>query len=86
MKRYQVYLNPQTVSIFDAFAEETDLPRSSLIRMAMDTLAATFSGLLVSHKNKDARTGLDPLIGLIKPKNKTTTHFAENIDDIYLRN
>lgn len=84
MKRYQVYLNPQSVEIIDNFASEVDLGRAKIIRDAIDRLAANLSKVLV--KEKVALDGpLDELVGIIKLKGNKKTRMAENIDEIYLK-
>lgn len=82
MKRYQVYLNPQSVETIDSFQEEINLERSAILRMAVDAVAANLGQLM--HGRKSLKGPLDELVGLIKPKTKKKTNFAKNIDEIYL--
>ena len=82
MKRYQVYLNPQSVETIDSFQEEINIERSAILRMVIDTLAANL-GLLM-HGRKSVKGPLDDLVGMIKPKTKKRTNFAQKVDEIYL--
>lgn len=84
MKRYQVYLNPQSVEVIDNFAAKTDLGRAKIIRDAIDRLAANMSKVLV-QKKVVLEGPLDELVGIIKMKGRKKTNIAENIDEIYLK-
>lgn len=84
MKRYQVYLHPQSVNILDFFEKETDISRSRVIRYVVDAAAENLTNLLVQKKKKTSITGpLDRIVGIIKCKK--TTNWAEKIDEIYLK-
>jgi hypothetical protein len=85
MKRYQVYLNPQSVSIIDAFGKEVKLSRSRILQMMVDSVAGNLSKLLVTRRNKRVKGALDDIVGSITIKGKKKTDFAQNIDEIYLR-
>lgn len=50
MKRYQVYLNPQSVSVLDELSKVSDLTRSQLIREAVEGAAARVGNLLALFK------------------------------------
>lgn len=82
MKRYQVYLNPQSVETIDSIEEEINLERSAILRMAIDAVAFNLGQLM--HGRKLVKGPLDDLVGMIKPKTKKRTNFAQKIDDIYL--
>lgn len=84
MKRYQVYLNPHSVSILDEFAKHTQIPKSKVIRLAIDQLAENLARVFASSKTPPEDTYLlDSLVGSIKIKGKKT-NLAQNIDEIYL--
>lgn len=86
MKRYQVYLNPSSVSVIDEFGKHIDISRSQLIRMAIDQVAQNLAKIFVATKTPPRNTYiLDSLVGAIKLRGKRT-NFAQNIDEIYLRN
>ena len=78
MKRYQVYLNQNSVNVLDDFGEKTNLDRSVMIRMAIKTLAENLSKLKM--KQGDIPGDLDKAIGLIKA-NKSDS--SKRVDDIY---
>jgi len=82
MKRYQLYLNPQSVQVIDAFESEVKLSRSGIIRLAVDALARNLITALPAEK---APAGaLDSLIGIITPSGRHSTNIAAQVDDIYL--
>lgn len=84
-KRYQVYLNPNSVSILDEYGEHTNISRSQLIQMAIDQVAQNLRKVFVSTQTPVKNNYiLDSLIGAIKFEGNKTTNFAENIDEIYL--
>ena len=82
MKRYQVYLNPQSIERIDAFEEEIKLERSAILRMAIDAVAANLGQLIFDKKQ--VKGPLDELVGFIKPRIKKKTNIASHIDEIYL--
>lgn len=85
MKRYQVYLNPKSVSILDEFEKYSSISRSKLIREAIDRLAQNLSKVFVDKEvvaNK--KMVLDSLIGIITDQNLKETNYAVNDDSIYL--
>lgn len=84
-KRYQLYLNPNSVSILDEYSEQTDISRSQLIQMAIDQVAQNLRKVFVSTKTPVKNSYLlDSLIGAIKLEGNKQTNFASNIDKIYL--
>lgn len=86
MKRYQVYLNPESVSILDEFGDISNISRSKVIQRAIDGVAEQLL-TVVKRKTRKRKTyyALDNLVGFIDIKSDKPTHFAEHIDDIYLR-
>jgi hypothetical protein len=86
MKRYQIYLNPHSVSILDEYGKHTDISRSRLIQMGIDQLAHTLRKVFIATKTpSETKYILDSLIGAVNLTEKKRTNVAENIDDIYLR-
>ena len=85
MKRYQVYLNPHSVSILDDFENYTNISRSKLIREAIDRLAQNLTRVLVA-KNElpQEKLILDSLIGFINIKGQKQTNYALRDDSVYL--
>lgn len=82
MKRYQVYLNQQSVRTLDIFEKEIKLSRSGIIRLAVDALA---KNLILALPAPKAPVGLlDDLVGIITPATKKPTNMAVQVDDIYL--
>ncbi len=85
MKRYQVYLDPATVSILDDFEESSRLSRSQLIRLSIDRLAENLSKVFIAQKVKPSRRYvLDSLSGVIKTRSRET-NFAQRPDRRYLQ-
>lgn len=84
MKRYQLYLNPHSISVLDEVGTDIGLSRSHLIRLAIETLVDNLTKVFIATKTppKDKHI-LDSLIGSIKIKGSKKTNFAQNIDDIY---
>lgn len=86
MKRYQVYLNPQSVSILDEYGKNTNISRSQLIQMAIDQVAQNLRKVFVATNTPSGTHYiLDSLVGAIKLKDREKTNLAANVDEIYLR-
>ncbi|MCL4353196.1 hypothetical protein M1615_01835 [Patescibacteria group bacterium] len=84
MKRYQVYLNQQSVSILDDFGKHTDISRSRLLQIITDQIAQNLAKVFVATKTTPSdKYILDSLIGAIKSPGNKKTNFARNIDEIY---
>lgn len=84
VRRYQVYLDPHSVSILDDLEKEVDISRSKIIRDLVDRFARNIATLLPSQKRSGTPI-LDSLIGSIKIKGKKKTNYAMTVDDIYRR-
>lgn len=85
MQRYQVYLNPQSVSVLDEFEKIGDISRSKIIRQAVERIAdilISVSG--AKRKVPVSYSALDKLIGCIRFKSTKKTNYADVDDDIYL--
>ena len=86
MKRYQVYLNPQSVSIVDELAKHINIPKSKLIRESIDRLAEQATKIFVATKTQSKKKYiLDSLAGSISINGKKRTNYASRVDDIYLQ-
>jgi len=85
MKRYQVYLNPGSVSVLDEFEKYSSISRSKLIREAIDRLAQNLSKIFVD-KNvaPDEKLLLDTLVGMINISTLKETNYASEKDPKYL--
>jgi len=85
MKRYQVYLNQNSVSILDEFEKYANISRSKLIREAIDRLAQNLSRIFVAKNIAPGnRLVFDSLIGAINLKGKKETNYALKKDADYL--
>lgn len=85
MKRYQVYLDPHSVSILDDFENYASISRSQLIREAIDRLAQNLSRVFVIKNELPQSTlVLDSLVGFISDNGKNQTNYAEKDDKAYL--
>lgn len=86
MKRYQVYLNPHSVSILDDLRTQTDIPRSKLIQGAIDRFADQVAKVFSKREGQPSNYRyFDKLVGAIHLKTKKPTNFALDIDEIYLQ-
>lgn len=84
MKRYQVYLNPHSISILDDFEKYTNISRSKLIREAIDRLAQNLTRVFVVKKElPQEKLVLDTLVGFINVGHKQT-NYALKDDKTYL--
>lgn len=84
MKRYQVYLDPHSVSILDEIEGLSNISRSKLIRGAIDRFAEQLVKVFSYRPDKPPKMiYLDKLVGAIKLKTKKPTNFANSVDDIY---
>lgn len=86
MKRYQVYLNQNSVAILDDFERYTNISRSRLIRAAIDRLAENLTRVFVAKdiSPKDKYV-FDSLIGCLSFKNRKKTNLASQVDDLYFQ-
>ena len=84
MKRYQVYLNPHSVSIMDDFEKYSNISRSKLMREVIDRLAQNLSRVFVkNNKSPQKKLILDSLVGFINKGHKQT-NYALMDDNLYL--
>ena len=87
MKRYQVYLNPQSINILDQAGDIVPLGRSRLLREAADAAAnrvGNLLGMFKPAKSSDYKW-LDAMIGAVRIKGKKTVNISENVDELYYR-
>lgn len=85
MKRYQVYLNQNSVSVLDDFEKISNISRSKVIRQAIDRLAEQLAHA-VDDKSQKKEYVLDSLNGFVDLKTNKKTNFAQEVDEIYFSN
>lgn len=86
MKRYQLYLDPYSVSVIDDFEKISNISRSKLIREVVDRFAQDLTKVLVKSDAKlQKRYTLDNLVGMIDLKTKKKTDYSMRADDAYLK-
>lgn len=87
MKRYQVYLNQQSVATIDEIANLKGISRSKIIREAVDAAADRISNLLANLKPTPPTkySAFNQLIDSIRLKDRERIKLSENIDDIYYK-
>lgn len=86
MKRYQLYLDPHSVSILDDLVMRTDIPRSKLIQGVIDKFTTQVAKMFSKTENQPSGyTHFDKLVGSIHLKTKKSTNFATDVDEIYLQ-
>jgi hypothetical protein len=83
MKRYQVYLNPDSVATIDQYEQETNLSRSGVIRMVVDAVAVNLQKTRITKRTGTKTGSLDSIIGIIDPNGKKTTYSSAHVDDMY---
>lgn len=86
MKRYQIYLNPHSVSILDDLGKQTDISRSKLIQGVIDRFADQVAKIFLKTVSQPSNySHFDKLVGAIHLKTKSPTNFALDSDEIYLQ-
>ncbi len=86
MKRYQVYLNPNSVAILDDFEKISDISRSKLIREVIDRYVNQLVKVFAKRNDSLPKlTYLDRLVGAIDLKTSKPTNYALDDDEIYLK-
>lgn len=88
MQRYQLYLNPKTVSIIDEFESLSNIARSKQIRAVLERYVDLVAKTVLAPNRPNPKkmyASLDKLVGIIKGDPSVKTHFALDDDSIYLR-
>ena len=80
MKRYQVYLNPNSVAVLDNI---DDISRSSISRRAIDRISEQLIRVAMPRKSNKKYSVLDQMAGFVDLKTNKKTNFAQNVDEIY---
>ena len=82
MKRYQIYLRPNTVKTLEAVAGELEFNRSELIRDVLDRVTNELSKVVTAAGQ--IRVSNHPLMKLAGIGTSHTEKVSKNIDEIYL--
>lgn len=83
MKRYQVYLNPNSVAVLDNFEEISNISRSSVIRQIIDKVSEQLIRVAMPRKSTKKYSVLEQMAGFVDLKTNKKTNFAQNVDEIY---
>ena len=85
MRRYQIYLDPNSVSILDDFGKVTNISRSKIVSEAIDRLADNIIKIFTVNKiASNKKYNFDKLIGIVNLKGKGQTNYAQKSDLDYL--
>lgn len=83
MQRYQIYLEPQSVSVLDEMAKLTNFSRSQIIRDVIDKMASKYEKIIESNRKKRLRNNpLLKMAGFAKGPSRDISH---HVNDIYLK-
>lgn len=85
MKRYQLYLNPHSVSVLDISSETIEMSRSKLIQNVVDRLSKEIIDVAIVKKTprKKQYAVLDKYAGFIDNGSKEKHNYSQTVDDIY---
>lgn len=85
MRRYQVYLNPHSVSILDELSKVSAFSRSQIIREAVEGAASRVGNLLALFKAPNSRdySWLEKMTGSLKVKGRKKVNISERVDQLY---
>ena len=87
MKRYQLYLSPNSVGVLDDFEGISDISRSKLIRRIVDNIAEELIRVFADKKKANKKEYiLDKLAGFVDLKTNKKINFSQHLDeDIYFQ-
>lgn len=83
MNRYQIYLDPKSVEVFDDLAHALKASRAKILRDAIDRVALGYRKVL--SFTRTAQTKDNPLLKMAGFAKSPTGKVSENIDEIYLK-
>lgn len=83
MQRYQIYLNPQSVSVIDNVADVLDISRSQVIRDALEAVACRYEEVVAVLRAQTSKR--NPLLDLIGVEKSKTGRVGVDHDEIYLK-
>lgn len=89
MRRYQVYLNPYSISVLDDLEEIIGISRSKQLRLVINRVAEELASILRAKEASQNKKWflLDELAGFIDLKTDKKTNFTEDIDEVvYFKN
>lgn len=81
MNRYQIYLDPKTVSVFDRVAVNLEVARSQVIRDALSRVAKEFKKALTATRSFDVKN--HPLMKMSGIGKGASKNLASRVDEIY---
>lgn len=84
MKRYQLYLNPYSVSIIDEFEDISNLSRSKIIRYLVDGMSEQLI-TLIRRKKPGKEYFMDSLAGFIDLKISKKLDLVSNLEQVLLQ-
>lgn len=82
MNRYQIYLNPKNVGVFDQVAVDLGLSRSHIVRDWFDRIALEYEKMLMAKRASGLKN--NPLLKMSGIGKSNTPNLSENVDSIYL--
>lgn len=84
MRRYQVYLNPYSISVLDDLEKIIGISRSRQLRLVINRVAEELTSILRAKQASQNKKGflLDELAGFIDLKTDKKTNFIEDIDRV----
>lgn len=85
MKRYQVYLNPHSVSVLDVASDTIEMSRSKLIQNVVDRLSEEIIDVVIVEKTsrKKQYAMFDKYAGFIDNGSKKKHNYSQTVDEIY---
>jgi hypothetical protein len=82
MQRYQVYLEPKSVAVFDQTAQMTGVTRSKIIQQMVDIMALRFSAQL-DIKDVASKKNILSFAGIIKYPKSKKNDWSTRPDNLY---
>jgi len=85
MKRYQLYLNPHSVSVLDTASETIEIVRSKIIQNVVDRVSREIIDIALVKKTsrKKQYAVLDKYAGFIDDGLKKKQNYSQTVDEIY---
>ncbi len=83
MQRYQIYLEPESVSVLDELAKLTNFSRSQIIRDVIDRMAKEYEKILETNRKKRLKN--NPLLKMAGFAKSGTPGLATRVNEIYLK-
>lgn len=82
MNRYQIYLNPKSVDIFDQVAVDLGLSRSHIVRDWFDRIALEYEKMLMAKRTSGFKNS--PLLKMSGMGKSNTPNLSKDVNSIYL--